>query len=73
MMRVSDEAKKALDAMDSMGNKIPAKPQDQAALLIELNKILDLLSIRYKLKSGWGKYISDEAVRRFGKTKPIIR
>lgn len=65
--KLSREAEKAIAAMDWVDRGIPEDIEEQSKALIELNKLLRLLAINYRLKEGWGKYISDQAIKRFGK------
>jgi hypothetical protein len=64
--RISNEARRALEAMDWVERGIPENTQEQVKLLLECNRIIKLLSIGATLTEGWGKFIYNEAVKRFG-------
>jgi|GEM_PF-4200743 len=64
--RISSEARKALEAMDWVERGMPENTEEQIKLLLEYNRIVKLLSIGPTLKEGWGKFIYNEAVNRFG-------
>jgi len=72
-MRIAEEAKRAMWAMDLVEHGLPSELEEQAALLLELNRISNLISIRHKLTEGWGIYIYDEVIKRFGEENAATR